>query len=100
MPTSLAPPLLADGYRQPIGIDVLGETSAKELLGLLNAGHISFDHPAVKLIEIRNAQAGAALSGRDTLIFVPSRIGPFAQMERQSCTIGRKLGPSGRFKSQ
>src|SRR5262245_41853353 len=47
-----AAPLLTDGDHQPIGIDVLGDPSAKGFLRFLSAGHVPLGHPLVERIEI------------------------------------------------
>lgn len=56
MSVALGPtPLLADRYRQPIGIYVLRNPSTEGVCRLLNAGHVPFDHPRVEFIKILNA---------------------------------------------
>jgi len=69
--SSASMPLLTDGYRQPIGVQVLRDSDAKDLRRLLKTGNARFDHPFVEFVKIGHTQTGTAPSGslpRDILI--------------------------------
>ena len=46
----VAEPLLADGYHQAIGIDVLRDSGAENLLRFLNARHFLRHQPLMEII--------------------------------------------------
>lgn len=60
---SAAASRFADGDCQSIGVDILGDPSAEDVLRLLDAGHVLLAHSPVEFVEIRNAESGTAASG-------------------------------------
>src|SRR5258707_10350058 len=72
-------PLLTDGDGQSVGICILGDESAEDVLRLLKAGNVVRRHPLVELIEIRDTQARPASSCGCVLRIILGRTGPGAE---------------------
>jgi hypothetical protein len=63
---------------------------------LLQTRHPSFDHSWMKCVEIRNARAWAAMSGRCLLRILRCRPSHPGGVQRQCCSFGGEFGSPGR----
>jgi hypothetical protein len=96
----LSLPVLADGNRQTVGIKVLCEPCAKNILRLLDAPDILLHHRSVERIQVRHAEARPATSRGKIVRIYAARLGRLGHVKRQRGPVGRKLGPAWRLESE
>src|SRR5439155_26628325 len=89
-------PLLADGDRQPVGIEILGDARTEYVLRRLDALDAAACHPRVELVEVGNAESRLAIAGRRSGRIRGERR-RFALMQGERRSVGGELGPVRRF---
>ncbi len=72
---------------QTIGVSVLGDPSAENILRLLDTGHAVYDHLPVELIKIGDLETRSASTGRRMPLLALIRIGLFTRVKRQGRAV-------------